>query len=125
MNEKSELGKRGEEEAASYFLNEGYEILHKNYRIGYSEVDLILKRGNLIVFAEIKSRSGAQPVREEELITRSKVRALIRAADVYLRRTPDDTEIRFDVVILEYRENTLRLKHIEDAFREAGDFYDL
>ncbi len=123
--EKAELGRWGEDCAAQFFLDEGYEILHRNHRIGKSEVDLILRKENKLVFAEIKTRREEQPVREEELLTRSKVRALIRAADLFLLRMPENAEIRFDVVLITLAGGNMRLKHIEDAFRDAGDFYDL
>lgn len=125
MTDRAELGRLGEEHAAQHFLEEGYEILHRNHRIGKSEVDLILRRGHLVIFAEIKTRSDTQPVREGEMITRSKVRALLRAADFFLLRMPENTEIRFDVVLISVLGERMILKHIEDAFRDAGDFYDL
>lgn len=123
--DRTALGRYGEEHASLHFEQEGYEILHRNYRIGRSEVDLILRKGHRVIFVEIKTRSEEQPIREDELITRSKVKALLGAAEQFLLHMPENTEIRFDVVLIMVNGGRIRLKHIEDAFRDAGDFYDL
>ena len=121
----ADLGRMGEEHAARYFSDNGFRILHRNHRIGRSEVDLIIQDAHKVVFVEIKTRSGIQPLREDEMITSTKRRALLRAADFFLNSMPEETEIRFDLVLINYHQNRVIMKHIEDAFRDAGDFYDL
>lgn len=51
-----EKGKIGEEFAASVYTHAGFEILRKDLRLGRAQVDLVVKRGNLICFVEVKFR---------------------------------------------------------------------
>ena len=50
------LGNRGEESAALYLQQHGYEILGRNVRIGHWEVDILAKNDTHLVFAEVKTR---------------------------------------------------------------------
>ncbi|MGL4369882.1 MAG: YraN family protein [Spirochaetota bacterium] len=54
-----ETGKSGEESAAAFFSGQGFSIVDKNFRFGtHGEIDLILRKGDLFVFAEVKARRG-------------------------------------------------------------------
>ena len=53
-----QAGQKGEAWAAAYLRRRGYRVLARNYRVPSGEIDLILQRGNLLVFAEVKSRRG-------------------------------------------------------------------
>ena len=44
----------GEEIAASYLLSKKYEIVRRNYRCRYGEIDIIARRKNVLVFVEVK-----------------------------------------------------------------------
>ncbi|RYY13723.1 MAG: YraN family protein, partial [Cytophagaceae bacterium] len=56
-----QLGQAGEAAAADFYRRSGFEVLAQGYRHGRAEVDLVLRRGTeLLVFAEIKTRSGSQ-----------------------------------------------------------------
>jgi len=50
------LGSRGEESAALYLQQHGYEILGRNVRIGHWEVDILAKNDTHLIFAEVKTR---------------------------------------------------------------------
>ena len=50
------LGKKGEAVAARYYLNQGYTLLEHNYQCRLGELDLILQKQELLVFAEVKTR---------------------------------------------------------------------
>lgn len=55
---KKDLGRWGEDRAAEYLQEQGFEILCRNYRNGrYGEIDIIAAKGPLLVFAEVKTRS--------------------------------------------------------------------
>ena len=59
-----EVGKAGEDFACRYLLSKGYEILHRNYRSGHLETDIICENETHILFVEVKSRIGnAFPIR--------------------------------------------------------------
>jgi putative endonuclease len=56
-----QLGQAGEAAAAAFYQKAGYEVLAHGYRHGRAEVDLIVQRGlDLLVFVEVKTRSGGQ-----------------------------------------------------------------
>ena len=49
-------GRRGEDLAAMYLLTKHYNILHRNWRSGHKEIDIIAKDAGTLVFVEVKSR---------------------------------------------------------------------
>ena len=56
MAKHNELGKKGEEIAAQYLSEKGYEILERNWRNRHKEIDIIAKDGNELVIVEVKTR---------------------------------------------------------------------
>ena len=52
------IGNHGEDIAANYYLNNGYTTLDRNFLIKKGELDLIVKKDDVIVFVEVKSRSN-------------------------------------------------------------------
>ena len=52
------IGKKGEDIAVEFLTAQGYLILERNWRIGKAEIDIIAKDGNILVFAEVKSRAA-------------------------------------------------------------------
>ena len=92
----------------------GYRVLATNVWIGGYELDLVLQRGRLIVFCEVKAKGGAERGDPLEMITPEKVRRLRRAAETWVAANPDSTgcEARFDVAA----ERSGRLEIIADAF---------
>lgn len=56
MNDKQNLGKLGEEIVAKYLKRNGYKIVEKNYKNKFGEIDLIVKKDNMLSFIEVKTR---------------------------------------------------------------------
>ena len=111
------VGDRGEQMAAEYLEREGYEILHRNYRFGRSEIDLIARQGRTIVFVEVKTRRTAGYGEPEEAVTREKIRRIRRVASAYLaQRRIGECDCRFDVVAVLLAGDTPTLRHTEDIF---------
>ncbi len=112
-----QLGQAGETAAADYFLAAGYEIVARGYRHGRAEVDLVLRRGTeLLVFAEVKTRSTSQFGPPETFVSARK-KELFRLAATHLQETLDwRGDIRFDIVALTQLSQGFRLEHFEDAF---------
>jgi len=112
-----ELGKAGENAAANYYREQGYEVLAQGYRHGRAEVDLVLRQGNtLLVFAEVKTRSSAQ-FGEPETFVSARKKELFRLAATHLQEELDwRGDIRFDIVALTLLSHGFRLEHFEDAF---------
>ncbi|WP_203135350.1 YraN family protein [Microbacterium sp. JZ31] len=58
MARKDELGRAGEDRAASYLRGRGYEILDRNWRCPDGEIDIVAACGDRVVAVEVKTRSG-------------------------------------------------------------------
>src|SRR5919106_435525 len=56
MDARPELGRRGEDLAESVYRRLGFDIVQRNYRCRQGEIDLIARRGRVLVFCEVKTR---------------------------------------------------------------------
>ena len=93
------LGKKGEAVAARYYLNQGYTLLEHNYQCRLGELDLILQKQELLVFAEVKTRRPGGLGTPAEAVNTAKQRRVVQAAKYYISRTQtEETAVRFDVV---------------------------
>ena len=112
-----ELGQAGEAAAADHFLAQGFEVVARGYRHGRAEVDLVLRRGTeLLVFAEVKTRSSGQFGTPENFVSARK-QELFRLAATHLQEELDwRGDIRFDIVALTLLSRGFRIEHFEDAF---------
>ena len=72
--EPKELGIRGEEIAARYLKEAGWTIRGRNVRVGRLELDLIISRGGILAFVEVKTRRGGGFGDPLEAISRKKMR---------------------------------------------------
>ena len=113
MNNR-EKGSRYEEAAASFFIQQGYEILERNYRRKTGEIDLIAKDGNVYVFAEVKFRKRQKKGFPEEAVNITKQERIYRTAQWYLKEhgLSFNLPCRFDVISILDDQVT----HIKNAF---------
>lgn len=80
---RRELGSRGEELAAAFFIARGYKILDRNWRCELGELDLVVGKGEEIRIIEVKTRKSLGGGLPEESITESKLETLADLADRY------------------------------------------
>src|SRR6201994_1589621 len=117
MRKHIELGRRGESIAKTHLEEAGFEILEENRTHGKAEVDLIAYKNKVIIFVEVKTRTGNAFGEPEDFVDARKQRLLVEAADEYIYLMEHEGEVRFDIVsILFDKTNNYTLKHIEDAF---------
>lgn len=93
-------GARAEHLAAAYLVRQGLELLQRNYRCRFGEIDLIMREADTLVFVEVRLRSRTDYGGAAASITAAKQQKLVRAAKHYLagrRRWPP---CRFDAVLL-------------------------
>ncbi len=120
----------GEDSAAAFLCGKGYKILHRNYRTGHLETDIIAEKDGCIVFAEVKTRSeypnAAHPYgRPASAVDFSKRKRLMSAVQRYQRENPGETEnkrVRIDIIevyVLPKSEKykVLKIIHMENAVR--------
>ena len=112
-------GDRGEEIAATFLAERGWAILHRNYRIGHREVDLVARRGEVVAFVEVKTRGGLGYGHPLEAITRKKRREVQAVAAIWVERFGTDRDVyRFDAIaILLPTAGEPVIEHVEDAWR--------
>jgi putative endonuclease len=93
------LGARGEKAAAKYLRRQGYKVLLKNFRSGKTEVDIVARDKDWLVFVEVKTRETEQFGAPSEAVDRDKQRNLSKAALDYLRMLGNPRiHFRFDIV---------------------------
>ncbi|MDR1626443.1 MAG: YraN family protein [Spirochaetia bacterium] len=116
----AEKGKKGEEEAERFFLGAGYTVLARNYRKPCGEIDLIVQKGDGLVFAEVKRWTSYAEDSLEQGIPQRKIRRIVETSKCYLYEHPqfDGFSIRYDVLFVPGTGR--KVHHIQDAFREEG-----
>lgn len=115
MKNKHEIGGHYEEIAARYLQNKGYEILERNYRTRYGEIDIIARQGKMLVFVEIKFRSGEEYGVPSEAVDYVKRQRISKVALYFYSRHGYEQELpcRFDVIAINGKE---QIEHMENAF---------
>ena len=100
------------------FLEErGYAIVERNARVGRLEIDIVARKGSVIVFCEVRSRSSVAWGTPAETVTRTKQLRLREAALRWLRANNLPGDIRFDVAGVLIRPNSApEIAYYEDAF---------
>ncbi|MDF7814501.1 YraN family protein [Hymenobacter sp. YC55] len=112
-----QLGQAGEEAAAAFLVSQGYELLHRSYRHGRAEVDLVVRRGEeLLIFVEVKARSSNQFGYPETFVTERKKQLFRLAAEHLQEQLNWLGDIRFDILAVTPAAEGLRVEHFEDAF---------
>jgi putative endonuclease len=117
MDARPELGRRGEDLAESVFRRLGFDIVQRNYRCKHGEIDLIARRGRILVFCEVKTRTTDTWGTPAEAVGFRKQSRLRRLAAVWLTdHAVGRVEVRFDVVSVIVRPDRSEVTHIPDAF---------
>lgn len=117
MAQHNDTGSWGEKKAVEYLQSKGYEIIVKNYRHRQAEIDLIAKKGKLLIFVEVKTRTGTGFGLPEEFVNYSKAKLVMKAAEGYIFDTNWHFDVRFDIIsIIIFPDGGINIRHIEDAF---------
>ena len=113
----TDVGRTGEAVAAKYYQQRGWLLLNHNYRTRLGELDLILYKENTLVFAEVKTRTGAMLDRPAAAVDARKQARLRRTAGAYLSCYELDAPARFDVAEVYCEENgAMRVEYLAGAF---------
>ncbi len=95
---RRDLGASGEQRVAEWYRSSGYEVVARNWRCPLGELDLVLRRGELVVVCEVKTRTSTAFGAPVEAVTRAKQARLRRAAARWLEEGPHRARlVRFDV----------------------------
>lgn len=113
------LGVMGEEIAASHLEKAGYEIVAERFRLGHHDLDLVVRRGSLVVFVEVKTRRSDRFGSPLTALGPRQRRSLAKVAAVWADRYGmEGDEFRFDLVVVDLtRQGETAIRHVEDAWR--------
>ena len=100
MSRHIDTGKAGEAIAAQYMADKGYTILHKNWRHGRWDIDLVCVKDKVLHFIEIKTRTSTAFGNPEERVDRKKLRNMMDASEEFLETNPGWPRIQFDVLCI-------------------------
>jgi len=115
MNHNQRIGKWGEDVATEHLTQKGYEIVARNVRTPYGEIDIIAKQRDDIIFVEVKTRTSNTMGLPEEAITSRKREHMLAAADHYAAENEID-HWQIDVIAIEGKpESTPKITHFENA----------
>ena len=98
VSEKKNTGNKGEDLAAEFLVGKGWQILNRNFRFGYCEIDIIARKENWILFVEVKTRSCSYYGYPEEFVSSQQANCIFRAADEFVHRINWHGHIRFDII---------------------------
>jgi putative endonuclease len=116
-NQKA-LGVWGEQLAAAYLNDLGYQIVFRNYRCRYGEMDLVCRHETIWCFVEVKTRRSTEYGQGWQAITIRKQKRLRLIARCFLNEIADAVSgARFDIVAIDYRSATdYRIRLLQNAF---------
>jgi putative endonuclease len=107
------IGAEAEDRAAEFLLAKGYTIVTRRWTARGGELDVIALDGDVLVFVEVKARSGRW-MTPEEAITAVKIQRFLTAVEAYCMQTNQmERPIRYDVIAIDAN----GMRHYEDAFR--------
>jgi len=118
-NDNYKKGRLGEQIAKDFLIKKGYRIIEQNFQTRFGELDIIATRDNLLVFIEVKLKTGTDFGRPEEMITQKKLLQIKNTAEMFLVQEKALKAIfkqyRIDAICIILENNVVKeLKHYEN-----------
>lgn len=116
MAAHNELGKWGENLAAEYLQEKGYEILERDWKSGHHDLDIVAKEDDTLVVVEVKTRRNRLFGDPEEAINYKKRMSLQSAINHYVKSHLTNAYVRFDIISIVGNIGSLpEIVHIKDV----------
>jgi putative endonuclease len=110
------LGRKGEDLAASYLRDLGWEIVERNYTTWLGEIDLVCRDHGTLVFVEVKTRTETDFARPDQSVTQHKQAKLRRLVEEYLvKHGQESADVRCDVLGVTLKGRRPEFDHIVGA----------
>jgi putative endonuclease len=119
---RQRLGRLGEQLAAEHLVRRGFQVLERNYRTRWGELDIIAYDGNTLAFCEVKTRRLREghpgPLEAVRGVKRSRIRKMAGRWLIERTERPYANVLRFDAigVTLDPSGKLVRIEHLEGAF---------
>ena len=115
MKRNQTVGRWGEETAAKYLSQNGYEIITRNARTPYGEIDIIARQGDLTIFVEVKTLTSSKNFFPEQNVTARKRDHMLACAEHYSTENNID-HWQIDVIAVERKQGLEpKITHFENA----------
>jgi len=116
MAQHNKLGKKGEQLAVDFLLENGYKIVERNYRFDKAEVDIIARKEDVLAIVEVKTRSTTDFGNPQDFVKPKQIQRLVKAVDEFINVKQLDVEVRFDIIAIVKENNSFKIEHLENAF---------
>jgi putative endonuclease len=111
------LGKWGEDAVAAYLAKGGYELVRRNARTPYGEIDIVARQGDRTIFVEVKTLTSSRNFFPEQNVTSRKREHMLACAEHYAMENAID-HWQIDVVAVEGGVGTIpKITHFENAIQ--------
>lgn len=115
MKHNQTIGKWGEEAVAAYLKERGYEIMARNARTPYGEIDIVAKQADITIFVEVKTRTSKKMGLPEESVNSRKQAHMLACAEHYAAENAID-HWQIDVISVEGKVGVEpKFTHFENA----------
>ena len=118
MDDRAQLGRRGEQLAAIFLKKQRHRVVARNYTCSVGEIDLITLDGDTVVFVEVKTRTSRELAAPQDAVNRRKQRKIIRVAQFFIQQTgSQERACRFDIIAVTINDDGQpEIEHFANAF---------
>ncbi len=114
MSHNQNIGRWGEQAAANYLSAKGYDLIARNVRTPYGEIDLIAQKEGFTIFVEVKTRTSRSLGPPEIAVTPRKQQHMLACAEHYAQQNEID-HWQIDVIAVEEVNGKTEVVHFENA----------
>jgi len=100
--------------ACEYLINQWYSIIEQNYTIRWWELDIVVRKWQILTFVEVKLVNHVLDL--HDYITPAKLKHLHRTIEFYLREHRHDGDIQLDVIFVRYGEIIDHVKNVSGGW---------
>jgi putative endonuclease len=120
LSSRGELGQRAELAVVDYLATRGFAIVWRNLRLGPLELDIVARRGPLVVVVEVRTRGAGSlqgPFESIDGVKRARLkRAVARLWREKLRAMEEVQRVRIDVAAVRFEDGATSVEYVEGAF---------
>lgn len=116
MAQHNQLGNKGEQLAVDFLIENGYDIVERNYRFDRAEVDIMAKKDQILAIIEVKTRSTSDFGDPQDFLKPKQIQRIVKAVDEYVIENKLNVEVRFDIIAIVKEKNGFSVEHLENAF---------
>lgn len=119
MDNRKIIGQTGEDRASAFLEKNGYTIIKRNWRTRTGEIDIIVSKGEFIVFVEVKSLPNGSFELLKKVLNQQKLQRIVKTSKCFLlkHRQYSNSYVRYDVIVIDMP-GFNPVYHIENAFTE-------